>query len=112
MLKDPDFNIKIVVCGSPSTGKSSLCSRYATSTFSESVSPSNDTATYVVKVEVNGQSVSTEVWDFIGEKSAKASDKRKFQYVGAMTIIVCVDLTNQETMQDAFDYVSDKTDNC
>ncbi|KAG2393557.1 hypothetical protein C9374_007088 [Naegleria lovaniensis] len=104
LLDDPEFAIKIAIVGSPSTGKTCLVHRFSKTAFPENVSSSTETTVHPVNVEINDRQVKEELWDIVGIKSPKEEEKRKLQYLGVMTFVICFDLTIESTFEDAINY--------
>ena len=108
LLNDPDFKIKIVMVGSPNSGKTSLATRFAKCEFdmNKSYEHSTDTSIQLAKIDVNDKQVTTEIWDCISELGVAHEEKRRLQYLNTMAFIICVSLTDESTLEDALHYVS------
>lgn len=81
--------------------------RFAKSAFLENASPSTETTVHPVNVEINDRQVKEELWDIVGIKSPKEEEKRKLQYLGVMTFVICFDLAKESTFMDAINHVGE-----
>ncbi|KAL9641611.1 hypothetical protein ABK040_013530 [Willaertia magna] len=108
MLNDPDFAIKTVLVGSSKTGKTSLINVFCFSHFEDAntddVATSKETIINSTTVEVDRKNIKMELWDCFSDMQKSSQEKRKLQYVGAMIFLVCVDVTNETSFEDALQY--------
>ncbi len=67
-MKFQDNMFKIVLFGDGGVGKTTLINRYLTGTFSKNSQITIGVDFHVKRVNINGKSVSLQIWDFAGEE--------------------------------------------
>jgi len=93
------LNIKLLLIGNSSVGKSSLLLRFADETF---LTEDESSATIgvdfrVSKMEVNGRRVKLSIWDTAGQERFRTITSS--YYRGAQGIILVYDVANRETFE-------------
>jgi len=93
------LNIKLLLIGNSSVGKSSLLLRFADETF---LSGDESSATIgvdfrVSKMEVNGRRVKLSIWDTAGQERFRTITSS--YYRGAQGIILVYDVSNRESFE-------------
>ncbi|XP_031843133.1 ras-related protein Rab-24 [Nomia melanderi] len=94
-------DLKVVLLGDASVGKTSLVRRYKNGTFTEEIFYQGTIgAAYVSKkIEHNDKSFIMGIWDTAGGERYDAMTK--IYYRGAKAAVVCYDITNLKTFQRA-----------
>ncbi|KAG8988443.1 hypothetical protein FRB94_000699 [Tulasnella sp. JGI-2019a] len=95
----PPLNIKLLLIGNSSVGKSSLLLRFADETF---LTEDESSATIgvdfrVSKMEVNGRRVKLSIWDTAGQERFRTITSS--YYRGAQGIILVYDVSNRESFE-------------
>ena len=91
-----DLEFKVVVLGDKGTGKTSLVTRFIDGHYS-SLQNSTIGAFFLTKrIHLsNGSSLKMQLWDTAGQERFKSM--AKLYYRGAAAVIVCCDITSEET---------------
>lgn len=91
-----DLEFKVVVLGDKGTGKTSLVTRFIDGHFSP-IQNSTIGAFFLTKrIQLaNGSSFKMQLWDTAGQERFKSM--AKLYYRGAADVIVCCDITSEET---------------
>ncbi|XP_012223144.1 ras-related protein Rab-24 isoform X2 [Linepithema humile] len=94
-------DLKIVLLGNATVGKTSLMERYVHDTFNDSRPYQNTIGTVFAakRVQVNDVSLVMGIWDTAG--SEKYDAMTRTYYRGAKAAIVCYDITKSNTFQKA-----------
>jgi len=95
----PPLNIKLLLIGNSSVGKSSLLLRFADETF---LTEDESSATIgvdfrVSKMEVDGRKVKLSIWDTAGQERFRTITSS--YYRGAQGIILVYDVSNRESFE-------------
>ncbi|KAG8933103.1 hypothetical protein FRC03_001335 [Tulasnella sp. 419] len=93
------LNIKLLLIGNSSVGKSSLLLRFADHTWlaEEEASATIGVDFRVSKMEVNGRRVKLSIWDTAGQERFRTITSS--YYRGAQGIILVYDVSNRETFE-------------
>ncbi|OAD59283.1 Ras-related protein Rab-24 [Eufriesea mexicana] len=88
-------DMKVVLLGSSTVGKTSLLERFVNERFNESLSYQNTIgAAFAAKqIQVNGKRLIMGIWDTAGSE--------KIYYRGAKAAVICYDITKSNTFQKA-----------
>ncbi|XP_017795881.1 PREDICTED: ras-related protein Rab-24 [Habropoda laboriosa] len=94
-------DLKVVLLGHASVGKTSLVERFVNERFNESLSYQNTIgAAFAAKqIEIDGKKLIMGIWDTAG--SEKYDAMTRIYYRGAKAAVVCYDLTKSVTFQRA-----------
>ena len=95
---------KVCIFGDGGVGKTTLTQRYMTGVFQEKYQLTIGMDFYLKKLEIDGNDVSLQIWDFAGEE--------KFRFLmpgallGAHTAIFMYDLSRYGTLENLDDWIS------
>lgn len=98
------FKFKICIFGDGGVGKTTLTQRYMTGVFQEKYQLTIGMDFYLKKLEIDGNDVSLQIWDFAGEE--------KFRFLmpgallGAHATIFMYDLSRYSTLENLSDWIS------
>ncbi|CAK9808408.1 Ras-related protein Rab-24 [Anthophora quadrimaculata] len=94
-------DLKVVLLGHASVGKTSLVERFVNERFNESLSSQNTIgAAFAAKqIEIDGKKLIMGIWDTAG--SEKYDAMTRIYYRGAKAAVVCYDITKANTFQRA-----------
>jgi len=98
------FKFKICIFGDGGVGKTTLTQRYMTGIFQEKYQLTIGMDFYLKKLEIDGNEVSLQIWDFAGEE--------KFRFLmpgalsGAHAAIFMYDLSRYGTIENLNDWIS------
>lgn len=101
---DYTATFKIVIFGDHNTGKTTLAHRFLTNEFSEDISMTLGVEFQVKIVEMDGQRIKLQIWDFAGEK--------RFRFLlpsyikGASGGIFMYDITNYASLEHVDEWFS------
>eukprot|EP01125_Pyxidicula_operculata_P015969 TRINITY_DN5451_c0_g1_i3.p1 TRINITY_DN5451_c0_g1~~TRINITY_DN5451_c0_g1_i3.p1 ORF type:complete len:190 (+),score=34.58 TRINITY_DN5451_c0_g1_i3:14-583(+) len=103
-----DIEFKINLVGDSSSGKSSLLSRFAEDTFTESYIPTIGADFRVKTVEIDGRRVKLRIWDI---REGTKSIKTQIQYFrGSRAIIIVYDITDRASYENVTQWYKDIND--
>lgn len=91
--KDGQLQIKVVLLGAASVGKTCLVSRYVHDRFTSNYQNTIGAAFVSKKIEALGKKVTLNIWDTAG--SERYQSMTKMYYRGARAAILCYDLTER-----------------
>ena len=95
MYEEPKYIIKITILGEKNVGKTSLVYRYIENKFRDSYKATLGVNLLKKDMEVDGNSVSAQIWDLGGQDSFKSL--RKLYLEGSNGALVIFDLTERKT---------------
>jgi len=107
-----DYRFKIVVCGDPGVGKTSLILRFTDNAFKRTYMPTIGVNITNKNIIINGMIVQLVFWDVAGQAQFKKI--RTHFYAGAEGIILLFDLTDFNTFNNCYNWyndIKDKLDN-
>jgi len=67
---------KIIIFGDSNSGKTTLVHRFLTNRFSEDISITLGVEFQIKIIEIDGEKVKLQIWDFAGETSLLSEEKR------------------------------------
>lgn len=97
-------NIKCVIVGAKSVGKTSLLNSYVASPNS-SVAPFESHNGIKVEIEQDGELVRLELWDT--NSAAYSKDIRKSYYENCSVVLICYSVMDHDTFKDVRKKVED-----
>ena len=103
MYEEPKYILKITLLGEKNVGKTSLVYRYIENKFRESYKATLGVNLLKKDMEVDGNSVSAQIWDLGGQDSFKSL--RKLYLEGANGALVMFDLTERKTFEKLNEWV-------
>ena len=103
MYEEPKYILKITLLGEKNVGKTSLVYRYIENKFRESYKAMLGVNLLKKDMEVDGNSVSAQIWDLGGQDSFKSL--RKLYLEGANGALVMFDLTERKTFEKLNEWV-------
>jgi len=103
MYEEPKYIIKITILGEKNVGKTSLVYRYIENKFRESYKATLGVNLLKKDMEVDGNSVSAQIWDLGGQDSFKSL--RKLYLEGSNGALVIFDLTERKTFDKLNEWV-------
>jgi len=103
MYEEPKYIIKITLLGEKNVGKTSLVYRYIENKFRESYKATLGVNLLKKDMEVDGNSVSAQIWDLGGQESFRSL--RKLYLEGANGALVMFDLTERKTFEKLNEWV-------
>jgi len=103
MYEEPKYILKITLLGEKNVGKTSLVYRYIENKFRESYKATLGVNLLKKDMEVDGNSVSAQIWDLGGQDSFKSL--RKLYLEGANGALVMFDLTERKTFDKLNEWV-------
>ena len=89
--------LKVVLIGDASVGKTSILNRYITGSHSHNISPTLGAAFTTKLVESNGENVKLQIWDTSGEERYRSM--APLYYRGASVVLLVFDLTLEESFK-------------
>lgn len=92
------ISFKVVIFGNAGVGKTTLIDRYTTGVFSDKTTTTLGVDFYVKKIELKGQKISLQLWDFMGQERFRVL-LPKF-VAGAKGGVFMFDITRAETLRD------------
>ncbi len=95
MYEEPKYIIKITILGEKNVGKTSLVYRYIENKFRESYKATLGVNLLKKDMEVDGNSVSAQIWDLGGQDSFKSL--RKLYLEGANGAFIIFDVTDRKS---------------
>lgn len=95
MYEEPKYIVKITLLGEKNVGKTSLVYRYIENKFRESYKATLGVNLLKKDMDVDGNSVSAQVWDLGGQESFRSL--RKLYLEGSNGALVMFDLTERKT---------------
>jgi Ras-related protein Rab-18 len=103
------LNIKLLVLGIASVGKSSLLLRFTDQQWlpEEEMNPTIGVDTWEHKLEVKGKRVNLNIWDTAGDERLRALTSS--YYRGTQGIILVYDVTNRESFDAVFWWFSERS---
>jgi len=101
--KSYDYNLKVVILGAKSVGKSSLIDQFSQKPFSETSSPSSQVKITKRSYKIENKVYKVEIWDIPGE--SQGSFKSYFE--GAHGIVLVYDITNKDSCLEAQRYLDE-----
>ncbi|EAY10697.1 small GTP-binding protein, putative [Trichomonas vaginalis G3] len=87
--------LKVVLIGDASVGKTSLLTRYITGSHTSNISPTLGAAFTTKLVESDGENVKLQIWDTSGEERYRSM--APLYYRGAAVVVLVYDLTIEST---------------
>ena len=103
-----DYRFKIVVCGDPGVGKTSLILRFTNNAFKRTYMPTIGVNITNKNIVVNGMIVQLVFWDVAGQAQFKKI--RTHFYAGSEGLILLFDLTNFNTFNNCYNWYNDIKD--
>lgn len=103
MYEEPKYILKITLLGEKNVGKTSLVYRYIENKFRESYKATLGVNLLKKDMEVDGNSVSAQIWDLGGQDSFKSL--RKLYLEGTNGALVMFDLTERKTFEKLNEWV-------
>jgi Ras-related protein Rab-28 len=109
-MEDEDDNIeykqyKVVVLGDGAVGKTSVCMRFAQDTFTQIYKQTVGLDFFINKMDMPpNYQVALQLWDIGGQSIA--SKMLKTYIAGADAILICYDITNIESFNNAEDWLA------
>ena len=88
-----ELELKVVLIGDASVGKTSLLNRYITGSHSQNISPTLGAAFTTKLVEANHQTVKLQIWDTSGEERYRSM--APLYYRGAHVVLLVFDVTKE-----------------
>ncbi len=92
----PSYQFKIIICGDPSVGKTSISLRYTESAFSRTYIPTLGVNVSEKKLIIDNTRIQLIFWDIAGQ--SKFGTLRKHFYAGSDGVILVFDLTNLDSI--------------
>ena len=99
------YNFKVVVCGDPGVGKSSLILRFTDNAFMRTYIPTLGTSISEKNLKVEGLTINLILWDIAGQ--SKFELMRRHFYQGTEGVILIFDLTNRKTFENIPNWYKD-----
>jgi small GTP-binding protein len=96
--------IRVVLCGDPSVGKSSIIKRFATGTFNDMIGETIAGAFHSQFVRHNGETIALEIWDTAGSERYHSVIPSFFR--SASAVVIVYDVTARASFE-AADYWMD-----
>lgn len=93
----PQYRFKICIFGDGAVGKTALTQRFMTGIFEERYQLTIGTDFYLKKLNVEGNEVSLQIWDFAGEE--KFRFMMDSSVIGAQAAIFMYDITRFKTLE-------------
>lgn len=104
-----EIEFKIIVCGEPQVGKTTLLLKFVDDAYRETYIPSIGVNILEKVVHMGGYSIEFVLWDIAGE--VKFSKIRQHFYDGAMAQLYVFDLTREHTLAKLADWYDDVQEN-
>ncbi|MFX1406253.1 MAG: Rab family GTPase [Promethearchaeota archaeon] len=95
---------KVCIFGDGGVGKTTLTHRYLTGVFEDSYKTTIGMDFYIKKLEINGNKLSMQIWDFAGEE--KFRFLLKSAVIGAHGTIFMYDITRYLTFKNLNDWIN------
>ena len=105
-----DFLIRLLLIGDSSVGKTSILSRYADDTFSETYINTVGIDFRHKTIPINGMSVRVQVWDTAGQERFRGI--MPAYYRGIHGVILVYDMTNPKSFHNIQDWIMEIDRNC
>ena len=90
--------LKVVLIGDASVGKTSLLNRYITGSHSHNISPTLGAAFTTKLVEINSENVKLQIWDTSGEERYRSM--APLYYRGASVVLLVFDISQESSFKD------------
>ncbi len=103
MYEEPKYIIKITILGEKNVGKTSLVYRYIENKFRESYKATLGVNLLKKDMEVDGNSVSAQIWDLGGQDSFRSL--RKLYLEGANGAFIIFDVTDRKSFDKLNEWV-------
>lgn len=100
-----DIKAKIIICGDPRSGKTSIALRYTDNSFSRTYLPTIGVNVSEKTLKINGKIIQLVLWDLAGQ--SKFEITRIHFYQGAEVVLLIFDLTNRESFKNIEDWYED-----
>ena len=108
MNENNEINLKILLCGDSSVGKTSLLLRYTEEYFPE-MHISTIGVEYKIKIlNINGRKVILRIWDTSGQERYRSITQNFYR--NANGILFVFDLTSKETFDNIRNWLTDSKD--
>ena len=104
-MVESDFKFKICLLGEGSVGKTSLVYRLVENQFQEDYKATLGVNMLQKHLDIDGQSVSTNIWDLGGQDSFK--NLRKLYLEGSKGALIIFDLTNRKSFEKLGSWIQD-----
>lgn len=95
--------LKVVLVGDASVGKTSILNRYITGSHGTNISPTLGASFTTKLVESEGENVKLQIWDTSGEERYRSM--APLYYRGANVVVLVYDLTSEQTFKDISDWI-------
>jgi len=96
---------KVLLVGDSATGKSSMLLRYAEKRFEESSMPTLGIDFKISNIHIGQWNVQLQIWDSAGQERFRTITRA--YYRGSHGILLCFDVTNQESFDSLKDWIKD-----
>ena len=103
MYEEPKYIIKITLLGEKNVGKTSLVYRYIENKFRESYKATLGVNLLKKDMDIDGKSVSAQIWDLGGQDSFKSL--RRLYLEGANGAFIIFDVTDRKTFDKLNEWV-------
>ena len=104
------FNLKIIVLGDISVGKTSVINRFISNTFSDTYKTSISCEFQKKELDIDGETgANLQIWDTAGEERFMAVTKQ--YYNDSHGVMVIYDLTNKDTFEKMNKWIKNVKDN-
>jgi small GTP-binding protein len=98
MTAEPIFSFKFIIVGSSGVGKTALLRRLTSDTFSPDSHSTIGVEYDSTVVEIDQQMIKLQIWDTAGQEKFRSIAKAYFR--NAVGVLLCFDLTDQQTFDD------------
>ncbi|XP_052812836.1 ras-related protein Rab-5B-like isoform X2 [Mya arenaria] len=98
-------NVKLVLLGDMSVGKSSIALRFVRGEYTENALATIGAAFLTQKVNVSGQTIQFDIWDTAGQE--RYYSLAPMYYRGAQAAVVVYDITNMKTFTRAVKWIKE-----
>ncbi|MHA1273963.1 MAG: Rab family GTPase [Promethearchaeota archaeon] len=92
-----DYRFKVIVCGDPTVGKTSLILRFTYNAFTRTYMPTIGTSISEKNININGKLVQLIIWDIAGQ--SKFEKMRRHFYQGAEGVLLVFDITFKRSFE-------------
>jgi small GTP-binding protein len=106
----PQHHPKVIFCGSPAVGKTTIFHRILEREIGQTSSATMGAAFGVAQIVVNGQSLSLNLWDTAGQEEYRSLVNLYFKSTAVAVIVF--DLTSPETFSTVRQWHNDIIDHC